>query len=232
MTGFLAYFWIVFVFFKCYVSIFVFGHFVFPIFPTLLCVKPWENATSNEGSHMTDFLAYSWTVFVFLYFGIFMSVSSYFVLYVQFFQLSSPESPGKMPLRTREPICLKYSRPHIEIHRKVPLAQAQAPTYQVSTEMGHQVKNVFFCCCNESDLGRQLFKKLRWTQKPRFHIRIYLRPCVNNILKNLFPVKLERTCFCQNSGKIPLKSPSKYHKCPIVHSKTYMKGNAKHHDMV
>ena len=79
---------------------------------------------------------------------------------------------------------------------------------------------------------RKLFKKLRWTQKPRFHIRIYLRPCVNNILKNLFPVKLERTCFCQNSGKIPLKSPSKYHKCPIVHSKTYMKGNAKHHDMV
>ena len=105
---------------------------------------------------MTDFLAYSWTVFVFLYFGIFMSVSSYFVLYVQFFQLSSPESPGKMPLRTREPICLKYSRPHIEIHRKVPLAQAQAPTCQVSTEMGHQVKNVFFCCCNESDLGRVL----------------------------------------------------------------------------
>ena len=92
---------------------------------------------------MTDFLAYSWTVFVFLYFGIFMSVSSYFVLYVQFFQLSSPESPGKMPLRTREPICLKYSRPHIEIHRKVPLAQAQAPTCQVSTEMGHQVKMFF-----------------------------------------------------------------------------------------
>ena len=105
---------------------------------------------------MRDFLAYFWTVFLLLYFGIFISVSSYFVfLYSQFFRLSSPESPGKMPLRTREPICLKYSRPHIEIHRKVPLAQAQAPTCQVSTEMGHQVK-MFFCCCNESDLGRVL----------------------------------------------------------------------------
>jgi len=170
MTDFLAYFWGVFVFLKYYVSIFVFCHFVFAIFPTLLCVKPWENATSNERAHMTDFLAYFWTVFVFLYFGIFISVSLYFVfLYSQFFQLSSPESPGKMPLRTREPICLKYSRPHIEIHRKVPLAQAQAPTCQVSTEMGHQVKNVFFCCCNESDLGRVLilttFQKTKMDSK-------------------------------------------------------------------
>ena len=105
-----------------YVIFFVFCHFVFAIFPTPLPGKPWE----NERAHITDFLAYFWTVFVLLYFGIFISVSSYFVfLYSQFFRLSSPESPGEMPLRTREPICLKYSRPHIEIHRKVPLPQAK-----------------------------------------------------------------------------------------------------------
>ena len=51
----------------------------FAIFPTLLSGKPWENATSNERAHMRDFLAYFWTVFLLLYFGIFISVSSYFV---------------------------------------------------------------------------------------------------------------------------------------------------------
>lgn len=77
MTDFLAYFWDLFVVlnFLCW----YFCVLSFAIFQTLLSGKPWENATLNERAHMRDFLAYFRTVFLLLYFGIFISVSSYFV---------------------------------------------------------------------------------------------------------------------------------------------------------
>ena len=169
-------------------------------------------------------------------FEVFILVFLYFViLYLQFFNSSLRKAQGKCHFERGSPyvwsildrILKSIGKCHYHKHKHQPAKYQQ--------KWDTKSKCFFVAAMNltwAEFLFWQLFKKLRWTQKPRVHIRIYLRPCVNNILKNLFPVKLERTCFCQNSGKIPLKSPSKYHKCPIVHSKTYMKGNAKHHDMV